>query len=46
MVGNGTGPHDIDADVDWKKVKESMKQMRKDSISFLKESMSARNIEE
>ena len=46
MVGNGTGPHDIDADVDWKKVKESMKRMRKDSISFLKESMSARNIEE
>lgn len=46
MVGNGTGPHNIDADVDWKKVKESMKQMRKDSISFLKESMSARNIEE
>ena len=46
MVRNESEPQDIDAVIDWTKVKENMRQMRKDSISFLRESMSARNIEE
>lgn len=45
MVGKGSEPHDIDAAIDWIKVKENMKQMRKDSILFLKESMDVQNIE-
>ena len=46
MVRNGAEPHDIDAVIDWTKVEEDMRRMRKDSISFLRESMSARNSEE
>ena len=36
MVRSGAEPHDIDAVIDWTKVKESMRQMRKNSILFLK----------
>lgn len=39
MVRSGAEPHDIDAVIDWTKVKESMRQMRKNSILFLKESL-------
>lgn len=45
MVRNESEPHDIDAVTDWTKVKENMRQMRKDSILFLRESMNALNIE-
>ena len=45
MVGKGSEPHDIDAAIDWTKVKENMKQMREGSILFLKESMDVQNIE-
>ena len=45
MVRNKLEPHDIDTVIDWTKVKENIRQMRKDSISFLRESMSALNIE-
>ena len=45
MVRNELELHDIDAVIDWTKVKENIRQMRKDSISFLRESMSALNIE-
>ena len=45
MVGKGSEPHDIDAAIDWIKVKENMKQMREGSILFLKESMDVQKIE-
>lgn len=45
MVRKGTEPHSIDNAVDWIKVKENINQMRKDSILFLKESVSAQNVE-
>lgn len=45
MVRNESEPPDIDAVIDWTKVKETIRQMRKDSILFLRESMNALNIE-